>query len=70
MTVKLLRVSQLDDPEHHVVNGEERWTVIGETNSARVLLVVFTMRYNLIRVVMAFEASGRMREAYLSTKGR
>jgi uncharacterized DUF497 family protein len=58
------------DLEYDVVNGEERWTVIGETDAARVLLVVFTMRDDLVRVVTAFEASGRMREAYLSTKGR
>ena len=58
------------DLEYDVVNGEERWTVIGETDADRVLIVVFTMRIDRVRVVTAFDASSRMRAAYRSTKGR
>jgi uncharacterized DUF497 family protein len=53
-----------------VIGGEERWTVIGQTDEARVLVVVFTMRDDLVRTVTAYEASGRMRMEYFATKGQ
>jgi uncharacterized DUF497 family protein len=37
---------------------------VGETDSARVLVVVFTMRGDLIRLVTAFEGSRRTRTLY------
>ena len=37
---------------------------------ARVLVVVFTMRDELVRTVTAYEASGRMRMEYFATKGQ
>jgi uncharacterized DUF497 family protein len=30
--------------DYDVVRGEERWTVMGQTDQTRVLIVVFTMR--------------------------
>jgi len=56
--------------DYDVVGGEERWTVIGETDLARVLIVVFTMRGNVVRRVTAYEASGRKRTEYFAMKGR
>jgi uncharacterized DUF497 family protein len=58
------------DIEYDVVGGEERWTVLGETDQMRVLIVVFTMRGELIRTVTAYEASVRMRTEYFTAKGR
>lgn len=56
--------------DYDVINGEERWTVVGETDNGRVLIVVFTMRRELVRVVTAFEASGRVRACYFSMRER
>jgi uncharacterized DUF497 family protein len=54
-----------------VVGGEERWTVVGETDRARALIVVYTMRDTRVRPVTAYEASSRMRGYYnRSKKGR
>jgi uncharacterized protein len=58
------------DIDYDVVGGEERWTVIGKTDQMRVLIVVFTMRDDLVRPVTAYEASARMRAEYLAAKGR
>jgi len=58
------------DIDYDVVGGEERWTVVGETDQMRVLIVVFTMRDELVRTVTAFEASTRVRTEYLTAKGR
>jgi uncharacterized protein len=58
------------DIDYDVIGGEERWTVVGETDKARVLLIVFTMRDDLVRTVTAYEASGRMQAEYLAMKGR
>ena len=40
-----------------VVNGEERWSYLGETDEGRILRVLITMRGERIRVVTAFEPS-------------
>ena len=58
------------DIDYDVIGGEQRWTVVGETDEARVLIVVYTMREALVRVVTAFEASSRMRVHYFAMKGR
>ena len=55
--------------DYDVVRGEDRWTAMGETDHARVLMVVYTMRADRIRIVTAYQASGRMREEYLRAKG-
>jgi uncharacterized DUF497 family protein len=56
--------------DYDAIGGEERWTIIGQTDEARVLVVVFTMRDDLVRTVTAYEASGRMRMEYFATKGQ
>ena len=37
--------------DYDVVQGEDRWTDMGETDNARVLIVVCTMRADQVRVV-------------------
>ena len=49
---------------------ERRWTVMRETDLARVLIVVYTMRADRVRVVTGYQASARMRAGYLRAKGR
>ena len=56
--------------DYDVIGGEERWTAVGETDEARVLVVVYAMREHLVRVATAFEASSRMRDSYFAMKGR
>ena len=56
--------------DYDVVGGEERWTVIGNTDQRRVLIVVFTMRDDLVRPVTAYEASVRIRAEYFAARGR
>jgi uncharacterized DUF497 family protein len=56
--------------EYDVIGREERWTVVGETDRVRVLIVVYTIREDRVRVITAFEAGGRMRESYFAMKGR
>ncbi|HEU5352101.1 MAG TPA: BrnT family toxin [Terracidiphilus sp.] len=51
-----------------VVNHEERWVFIGETNSERILRVVMAVRNEKIRVVTAFEPSKRAKMLYLARK--
>ena len=56
--------------DYDVTGGEERWTVLGETDQMRVLIVVFTMRDEFVRTVTAYEASARVQAEYLTAKGR
>jgi len=58
------------DIGYDVIGGEERWTVIGQTDQVRVLIVVFTMRGHLVRTVTAYEASGRMKMEYFAMTGQ
>jgi uncharacterized DUF497 family protein len=52
------------------VEGEERFSTVGPTNSGRWLLVVTTMRGPKVRVVTAFNATRRLIEFYLEEKER
>ena len=51
-----------------VVNGEERWSSIGETHEGRILRVVIAIRNERIRVVTAFEPEGHWKAFYLEQK--
>jgi uncharacterized DUF497 family protein len=51
-----------------VVDGEERWSFLGETSQGRILRVVITLRGELIRVVTAFEPDKRGKMFYLEWK--
>ena len=43
---------------------EKRWYLLGQTDSARFLFVVFTIRNNLIRVISAREMNKKEKEVY------
>jgi len=58
------------DLAYEIVEGEERWTSIGHTDSLRVLLLVWTLRgEDVVRVVTAREAAKTDRRVYLREKG-
>jgi uncharacterized protein len=56
------------DLEIQFRNGEERIAHIGETAAGRVLIVIATMRQDLIRVVTAYPANRAMRKFYLAQR--
>lgn len=51
-----------DDIKHS--QKEERYYVLGKTDAARMLFVVFTIRRNLIRVISARDMSRKERQDY------
>jgi uncharacterized protein len=55
---------------HYAVtdSGEERWVCVGPTDARRLLVIVWTMRASLVRVVTAYPASGRLRGVYAKAK--
>jgi uncharacterized DUF497 family protein len=57
------------DMNYEVIDGEERWTAIGHTDEYRVLLVVWTVRADALRIVTARAVARRARHAYLRAKG-
>lgn len=48
--------------------GEERWSYLGETSSARLLYIVITLRGDKVRVITAFDAEKHDKLFYLKTK--
>ena len=52
----------LDDPKHSA--SERRWAAFGKTDAERFLVVVFTRRNNLIRIISARDMSRRERTFY------
>jgi uncharacterized DUF497 family protein len=48
----------------HEVDEEERWALLGATESDRVLFVVFTKRDKAIRVITARDATSQERRRY------
>lgn len=46
------------------VGGEQRFTIIGATSAGRVLLVVFVLRQDAIRVITAYPAGEREKRRY------
>ncbi|WP_457669778.1 BrnT family toxin [Thiolapillus sp.] len=53
-----------DDDKHSLV--EKRYFALGQTDQARKLFLVFTIRQSLIRVISARDMSKREREVYAS----
>lgn len=49
--------------------GEQRWASVGPTDDGRLLVVVWTVRGDRVRVVTAYPATKRVRAAYASAKG-
>lgn len=58
------------DLERQFRNGEQRTYHLGETEDGRVLVVVATMRDDLIRVVIAHPADRDMRRSYSTQRNR
>lgn len=52
----------LDDPKHSIY--EKRWAAFGKTDAERFLVVIFTERNNLIRVISARDMNKRERKFY------
>jgi len=52
----------LDDPKHSV--SEKRWAAFGKTDAERFLVVIFTKRDNLIRIISARNMNKRERGFY------
>jgi hypothetical protein len=60
----------LDDPLYpeftpQTIKGELRWTAYGQTDQFRCLVVIFTERGSVVRVVTAYEMDARQRKDYL-----
>ncbi|MBN2424905.1 MAG: BrnT family toxin [Calditrichaceae bacterium] len=51
-----------DDTKHST--KEKRWYLFGQTDSSRLLFVVFTVRKNLIRVISARDMHKKEKDAY------
>jgi len=52
----------LDDPKHSV--AEDRFAAFGQTDLGRMLVVVYTPRGSLIRIISARDMNRREREFY------
>ena len=52
----------LDDPKHSV--SEKRWAAFGKTDEDRFLVVIFTKRNNLIRIISSRDMNKRERKFY------
>ena len=52
----------LDDPGHSAV--EKRWAAFGQTDSGRLLVIIFTKRSNLLRVISARDVNHKERSYY------
>ena len=52
----------LDDPKHS--STEKRWAAFGKTDTERFLVVIFTKRNNLIRIISARDMNKRERKFY------
>jgi uncharacterized DUF497 family protein len=54
---------------HQVVQGEDRWTAVGATFSLRVLVIVFTLRDERVRIITGWDADKRTKKEYFSERG-
>jgi uncharacterized DUF497 family protein len=52
----------LDDPKHSLV--EKRWAAFGRTDGERLLVVIFTKRGKLLRVISAREMNRKEKTFY------
>ena len=52
----------LDDPKHSIL--EKRWAAFGKTDADRFLIVIFTKRGDLIRVISARDMNKKERKFY------
>jgi uncharacterized DUF497 family protein len=52
----------LEDPEHSV--AEKQWAAFGKTDPGRLLVLIFTKRGNLLRVISARAMNSKERKFY------
>jgi uncharacterized DUF497 family protein len=52
------------DLNYEHVAGEHRWTILGHTDSRRVLTIVFTLRREAFRAITAHDVSKKSRAEY------
>jgi uncharacterized DUF497 family protein len=52
----------LDDPKYSI--AEKRWAAFGKTDADRLLVVVFTKRGNLLRIISTRDMSRKERKFY------
>jgi len=52
----------LDDPKHSV--SEKRWAAFGKTDTDRLLVIMFTERNDLIRIISARDMNKKERKFY------
>ncbi len=52
----------LEDPRHSL--SEKRWVAFGKTDADRLLVVVFTKRGNLLRVISARDMNKKEKQYY------
>jgi uncharacterized DUF497 family protein len=52
----------LDDPKHSI--SEKRWAAFGKTDTDRFLVVIFTKKNNLIRIISSRDMNKRERSFY------
>ena len=52
----------LDDPKHYI--AEKRWAAFGMTDADRPLVVLFTKRGNLLRIISTRDMSRKERKFY------
>ena len=52
----------LDDPKHSA--SEKRWAAFGKTDTGRSLVVIYTKRNKLIRIISARDMNKRERKFY------
>lgn len=54
---------------HDVAYGEDRWTAAGATAPLRILVMVFTMRGEKIRLITGWDADKRTKKEYFLERG-
>jgi uncharacterized protein len=56
------------DIRFDVIDGEERWSYLGETNDERILWITITLRGERVRVVTAFDPEKHWKVFYLEER--
>jgi uncharacterized protein len=54
--------------DYQIIDGEERYAVVGLTHAGRFLTMVWTDRSGTVRIVTAFDASKEDQALYLSER--
>lgn len=52
--------------DHHVVDGEDRWRALGNTNALRILVIVFSIRLEKVRPITGWGASKKVIKEYFN----